>query len=228
MEVNWKEVGLVALAGAIGGALSLIYSMTVGVPPVIEAFPWGFFAYLALGAGAGVFGVYLVAKTDTRYAIHCLAFAAACGVSWAPIFDGTSALVKNNRERAVNAKVASKTEEAKVAIQNLRKATDQELPTAASFVARTVSDLLAIAPEATDRYVSISVAQSIDGAMDALQTVHQKNPTIANQATSEIVAAATAAQSSGSPALMPFIWSPIPGSVGRFAYEPGKKRDGGS
>jgi len=228
MEVNWKEVGLVALAGAIGGALSLTYSMTVGVPPVIEVFPGGIFAYLALGAGAGVFGVYLVAKTDTRHAIHCLAFAAACGVSWAPIFDGASALVKNNRERVVNAKVAAKTEETKVAVQNLRKATDKEIPTTASSVVKAVSDLLAIAPETTDRRVSISVAQSIDGAMDALQAVQQKNPAIAKKATSDIVAAAAASQTSSSPFLTPFIWSFERRSIGTFAYEPAKKRDGGS
>lgn len=204
--------------------MSLIYSLTVGVPPVIGAFPWGFFAYLALGAGAGVFGVYLVAKTDTRDIVHCLVFALACGVSWAPIFDGTSALVKNNRERLVNAKVASTTEETRVAVQNLGKATDKELPTAASSVVRAVSDLLAIVPEATDRHVLITSAQSIDGAMDALQVVSQKNPEVAKKAKSEIVTAAGASQKSSSSFVTPFMWSLEPGSFGRFVYEPDKKK----
>lgn len=228
MDVNWKEVGFVALAGAIGGALSLIYSLTVGVPPVIEALPWGFFAYLALGAGAGVFGVYLVAKTDTRQFAHCLAFALACGVSWAPIFDGTSALVKNNRERLVNAKVASTTEETRVAVQNLGKATDQELPKAASSVVRAVTDLLAIAPEATDRHVLITSAQSIDGAMDALQVVSQKNPEVAKKAKSEIIAAAGASQKYSSPFVTPFTWSIRHGSSERVVHGPAKKNGGGS
>lgn len=224
MDVNWKEVGLVASAGAMGGFLSLIHSLTVAVPPVIEAFPWGLIAYLALGAGAGVFGVYLVAKTDTQHTTHCLAFALACGFSWAIIYDGTSALVKNNRERSVNAKVASTTEETKVAVQNLGKATDKELPAAASSVVRAVSNLLAIAPEATDRQVLIYSAQSIDVAMDALQVVSQKNPAVAKKAKSEIIAAAEASQKSSSPFFTLFMWFREPGSFGRFADEPTKKK----
>lgn len=93
MDINWKEFGLVALFGAVGGALSLVYSLTVGNPPVISPLPWGIFAYTFLGAASGPLGVYLIAKTDTqRHAIHCLMFAAACGFSWAPILDGTSGL----------------------------------------------------------------------------------------------------------------------------------------
>lgn len=228
MDVNWKEVGLIAGAGAIGGFLSLIYSLTVGVPPVTETFPWAFLAYLALGAGASVIGVYLIAKTDTRQVAHCLAFAIACGVSWAPIFDGASALVKNNRERTTNAKVESKTEEARVAIQNLQKATEQELPSVVSSVVRAVSDVLAIAPEATDRRVMLSAAQSVSGAIDTLQTVQKRDPAVAEKALSEIAAAAGAAQSSGVFTAMPFMWFSENSPIGRFAWEPPKKKDGGS
>ena len=228
MNVNWREMSQIAGAGALGGAVSIIYSITTGTPPVLAPFPFGVIAYAILGSVSALIGVYVLAKTDTtNHAIHCIVFSIVCGVFWAPIFDGASALVKNNRERAVNAKVVSKANEAKLAIQNLEKATDQQLPAAATSVVEKISDLLAIAPEATDRKVSISIAQSVDGAMNTLRTVKMKNPTVAKKATSEIMAAANASGFSGSPALMPFEWFQLPDSS-EFAYGRDKRKDGGS
>jgi hypothetical protein len=57
MHINHKELGAVAVAGALGGGASLVYSLTVGLPPAIDALPWGAPAYLLLGAIAAFFGV---------------------------------------------------------------------------------------------------------------------------------------------------------------------------
>lgn len=48
--------------------------------------------------GAGFLGVYLVAKTDTSHRAHAIAFAIACGLSWAPIIKASSALVEEKTE----------------------------------------------------------------------------------------------------------------------------------
>lgn len=93
MQLDPKEVGYVAGAGAIGGAASLLYSTTDAAPPTIAAIPWSILAYPVLGAIAAILGVFLIARNDTKAATHCLAFAIACGLSWAAIFEGASALV---------------------------------------------------------------------------------------------------------------------------------------
>jgi len=230
MNVNWKEVCLVAVSGAVGGLLSLIYSVTVGVPPVIKPFPVGFLAYLALGAAAGVFGVYLIAKTDTKQAVHCLVFAGACGFSWAPVFDGVSALVKYNSERAVHSMAAERVNETKRAILNLESVSDNELPATVASLVTKINDLLAIAPEVRDRQVSISVAQSVQEAFDTLQKVQPKNPTVISKATKEIAASVSASGLYGPPTVIPFRLYDTWSKKGEFAWDPNvpfREKDGG-
>lgn len=72
MKIDLKEVGLVFFAGAIGGLLSLVYSLTVGKPPLIDGIWLAIPAYMFLGSGTGYLGVYVLARTDTRHVTHCL------------------------------------------------------------------------------------------------------------------------------------------------------------
>lgn len=110
MTINWKEVGLVAVAGALGGVLSWIYSEAVQSPLGLGWFGSPL-ASIGLGAGAAVLGVYMVAKTDMSTGIHALVFALACGFSWKPVLEGASALVETQVERATTASVSRSTSE---------------------------------------------------------------------------------------------------------------------
>jgi hypothetical protein len=83
----------VLLAGAMGGLVSWVYSETVGRSLGMQWY-LGIPACLLLGSVAGVLGVYIIAKTDTRERVHLLAFAILCGILWRPIIDSARAYVQ--------------------------------------------------------------------------------------------------------------------------------------
>lgn len=186
MSVDWKEIGLVALAGLIGGEVSLVYSLTVGNVPAIEPLPWGVFSYAFLGLAAGLFGVYLLAKTDTRHAIHCLMFAAACGMSWAPIFDGASALVQQNREKVLDAKVRVQVEAVRAVAAKLRTTPPDQLAPTTAVAVQQVESLLVAATETKDRRLALSVSSSVDEMATSLREVSKKAPLVSADALRDI------------------------------------------
>ena len=111
MNVDWKELVHVALAGAIGGVLCWIYSEATGTPLGL-GLVGSPLASLCLGAGAAVLGVYVVAKTDMSAKVQGLACAMACGFAWKPVLDGTTSLVETQVARASEASIRSETDEA--------------------------------------------------------------------------------------------------------------------
>jgi len=90
-------LAVVAL-GAFGGALAFVYAQLAeaGRPPPIHLV-----YYVALGAGAGFVGVFLVARTDRSMPLHMMALALASGFGFKPIFDSLDALLEREQtERA--------------------------------------------------------------------------------------------------------------------------------
>jgi hypothetical protein len=88
----WEELGSVAAAGAVGGALSWIYSAAVGqtLLPWYSRLP----ASILCGAGASIVAVYVLANSDLRGKqsfVRGLAFALVCGFAWKPVYDATYA-----------------------------------------------------------------------------------------------------------------------------------------
>lgn len=79
--------------GAVGGALSWVFAITIGVRPVLNQVWLAVPATMLLGAGAAYIGVYLLASSDTAQVHRCLAFALVCGVAWKPVWDAGTALV---------------------------------------------------------------------------------------------------------------------------------------
>jgi len=118
MNVDWREVRLVAAAGAVGGFLSWVYAEVLGTPIGLGG-AWSFLAALCLGTGAGILGVYLVAKTDMQAAVHGLVFAMACGFSWKPVLEATGALVDARIEEQREEEVDRETDTAQQASQKL-------------------------------------------------------------------------------------------------------------
>lgn len=89
----------VLAAGAVGGALSWIFAVTIGVPPFLAQWWQAVPATMALGSGAAFVGVYLLASPDTTQMPRCLAFALICGFAWKPVWDGGTALVDRSTRR---------------------------------------------------------------------------------------------------------------------------------
>jgi hypothetical protein len=86
-------------AGAFGGALSWLWSITLGAPlklqPTVAAI-----ASIILGAGASVIGVYLIANTDRKDIGRALAFAILCGFSWQIVYEAGSSTLDRRDARA--------------------------------------------------------------------------------------------------------------------------------
>lgn len=220
MSVNWKEVIHIAIAGVIGGELSLVYSFTVGTPPVIVPWPVGILAYAFFGLVAGLFGVYLLAKTDTSQVMHCLMFAVACGFSWVPILDATSALVQRNHETRLNARVEVKAEEVRALAARLSSVPADQLVSTADLAVRNVESLLAAAAETRDRRLALSVNSSVKKVTESFEEVAKKDPKLALGALRNILNAQIQA-GFHQPT------SPLSGGGGFLAEELKKKREGG-
>lgn len=186
MNIDFKEIGLIASAGAIGGGISTIYAKVKGVPLVIELFPWGLAAYLVLGAIAAILGVYLVARTDTKQINPCLAFSIACGIFWAPIFEGASALVEKRKVQSIQAEVSKKLQETRVAIRQLPAATEQELPQRTAEVVKSVQELAAVSSDVNDPKLIKTIALSFGNANVALEEIRPKNPKLIDMAMNQV------------------------------------------
>ncbi len=186
MDINWKEVGLVTVFGGLGGALSLVYSLTVGNPPAIQL-PWGLLAYIFLGMGAGYLGVYVIAKTDTRQLTHCLGFAVACGLSWAPIMDATTALVENNKQRALHAKVNQLIEETRTVASELRNTSDEKLSVTTDSAIVTVTSLLDTSSKIDDLRLRVAAHKSVEEVIESLNEVSKRDFELASRARKDIL-----------------------------------------
>lgn len=101
MDVNWRELRYIAIAGSIGGLLSWVYSQvdleitSTGWWKTLEW--WKVIPFALLGAGAAPMGVYILANVDMKAPARALIFAVACGFSWKPVLDASGALI-NQRE----------------------------------------------------------------------------------------------------------------------------------
>lgn len=127
MDANLKIAFLVALFGAIGGFLSWVYAAVLG-QPFSQSWWVAALASTSLGMGAAFLGVFLIANTDTKALLRCLAFAMLCGFSWKPVYDAAGAFI--NQE--INTKQERETMKlfalAKISAAELSKARPEQIP----------------------------------------------------------------------------------------------------
>ena len=97
--VDWREVSALIIAGGIGGFLAWVSAGFIG-----SSMPFGPIlaipGSIVLGMGAAIIGVYLIAHSDTRLFMRCLAFAMMCGFCWKPIYDAGSAAIAQSIGKA--------------------------------------------------------------------------------------------------------------------------------
>lgn len=111
MDVDWKEVRNIAIAGACGGLLSWLYAQVL--PERSPQEWWKVFFFMALGAGAAPVGVYVLANADMRFPSRALALAMVCGFAWKPVLDAGAAVIKQHATERVDSVVDEKLEELK-------------------------------------------------------------------------------------------------------------------
>ena len=182
MQIDWKQLGFVAGAGGLGGLLYWVYSEAIKTPLGLGWFGSPV-ASLFLGMGAGVLGVYLIAKTDMSAQLHALAFAMACGLAWRPVLEGAGAAVEAQITAATEASIEESTGEAVAASQELTSE-DGESPEALDAAVTRSVDALRRDPRRTavaeDRSASLEqVVQNIQFAkgldvqtrIDGLRTI---------------------------------------------------------
>ena len=177
-EDEKKEIIYIMIAGGCGGIISLIYSITLGNSPVIPILPWGILSYICLGITSGYIGVYLLAKSDTRNFTHCLGFALVCGIAWAPVIDGGTALVKQHRENKLE-KTASLTKNDIVkTVSEIKDADNKNLYEIKDKLLSYVSQLEKISNQAytvSTRHEAEQGLVLVDNAFDEL---NKKNPSL--------------------------------------------------
>lgn len=163
-----EGVTVVLGAGAFGGLASWAYSLTVGRMLDMH---WSLAALLCilLGAVAGLLGVYIIAKSDTRDRVHLIAFAVLCGLSWRPIIDGASAYVQlknlneEDAEHATTALAGGKPDEVADAAGRLMRTSarlndPRRQPQAEALVAKSVESLKRGGPEAQKQLARVRAA----------------------------------------------------------------------
>lgn len=189
---DWKLVVMVVGSGALGGLLAWIYAISVGEPPEQTTY-WIVPAWSLLGMGASFIGVYLIANTDTRYTLRCLAFAIVCGFSWQPIYEAGRALVDKHIQEESTRQLKDITEKAGVALTTFESAEGE-----AKTVAMT--DLTDLAGEVLRRSHNVSDYDARTGAhdrsrqiVDAIALRSKDMPKEATAALNELTTTAIAA-----------------------------------
>ncbi len=126
-------------------------------------------------------------------------FAAACGFSWAPIFDGTQALITSNRERAVKASIEKQIRDLNALARKLPSTPQDELPGIIGSAVKKSEALINAASKVDDRKVISAVNNSLsklmmvlhlensDLAKEALKTIRHKRIVIADPSSYRLV-----------------------------------------
>ncbi|HEV3458179.1 MAG TPA: hypothetical protein VHG32_16560 [Thermoanaerobaculia bacterium] len=162
-------------AGAFGGALSWVYSITLGLPLHLGG-TVAVLASILLGAGAAVLGVYVLANTDLGQVGHALAFAVLCGFSWQIIYQAGQSTVNRLQARDTVASGAKSTE---ITAQQLAAAPAAKKDEVAKELAGQTTSLLTAAEKADSKEAEKKAASV---SISALQALGQTPPSASPQA----------------------------------------------
>ncbi|HEY0160039.1 MAG TPA: hypothetical protein VGF28_22320 [Thermoanaerobaculia bacterium] len=186
-----KEFYGILGAGAFGGALSWLWSITLGAPlklePAVAAI-----ASVILGAGASVIGVYLIANTDRKDIGRALAFAILCGFSWQIVYEaGSSTLERREARENVQQASANVTETAK----QLNGAAEEKKTELVQDLVGDATVLLKASGQADSKEAE---QKAVTGALSALDAIEESGQgTKPESTTTAVEEIATTALESG-------------------------------
>lgn len=215
-----SPVAKVIWMGALGGLLSCIYAVYLG----IDSFaPMQFLSAPLLGMGAAYLGVFFLANSDITTSLamrRTLAFALICGFAWRAVYEAGSALVTqqiqvgkveklaqqtsdaNERAAVAPTDAASKTSELLIAATKVDKpAVAEEANKQAQRVVDTLASEAPKKPEAAAALVQIAKTATETGntavaskAVDGLASVSESQPALATKLKPELESIAKVAE----------------------------------
>lgn len=184
---RWTMFAAVLAWGAFGGISSYAYAAIRG-DDLRLGLASGVPAYMLIGSVAAMVGVYILARTahyTTSERIHCLAFAALCGLFWAPILEAGRDFVEKRvvEERVADAR-ASIADLERLA-SNLEGVRSDTLQAQIDETTSSVLDLLTSEQRLQARIKADSTS-TVVAALESLNQVAEARPDVAVSAISTI------------------------------------------
>ncbi len=168
----------IILGGAIGGGLSWLFTIAGGGHLGSLSTPQAVLTSILLGAGAGFIGVYVVANSDRRDLMRCLAFAVLCGFAWRVVYEGGESMLSKRQAGSDAVAGAEKTE---ILAQQITTNTAAPPPPAqVTALGAAATDSLHAAAKSDDPDAKKKAADASSKAIDVLATTTQ--PEAANSA----------------------------------------------
>lgn len=194
-RVNFKYLGGVAIAGAVGGLLYWVVARFSGTSIPGNFGPVGaVLALMFVGAIAASIGVYLLTASD-QASIRTYIFAVLCGLMWQPVISAGQRIV-------TDASATSQNSVATQAVQNVQSASSsgnvEQINAAVNQTVPAVTQALSTSATVPDTDKKTEIAETSKKAIATLQTTAQKAPDASVDALSKI---ALSAANSNQPAV---------------------------
>lgn len=187
-QIVWIVLG----SGAAGGIVSWIYSITIGIPPVLPSAGLAILASMVLGAMAAFVSVFVLAHSDLRAALRVAGFALLSGFAWKPVLDGGLAFMQAQVARDTAREVEQAAENVSVLRAKLNSEAAGNQPEIATQLAAETADLLRMAPRLQDFKLRLRIEEEASLSIEGLVTKGGASPVMFTRALGEIGYAAAA------------------------------------
>lgn len=157
-----RELLHVLFAGTLGGALSWAFGVYLGLATRVSwfvAIPLS----AALGAGAAVVFVFLIANTDRTDRPRLLALALLAGFFWQPVWEGGRAIIERQTDERRVEKARTLLQSAAETARRLTFASPEERPQLAEQLNHQLSEAAALAVQVRDVDGLARLRASVDG-----------------------------------------------------------------
>lgn len=170
-NTRWRDPGLVALFGGIGGLTAWVWLYAIGTPP--DEGIAGVFTNIFLGIIAGFIGVYVLKVDASRFLTHTLALALLCGFAWKPTLEaGREYVVTQNAESVA----ADQREFAENRIAQLREADPEMAPELIRDLASVSQELIKSEASIRNPRLKLELNSVVAESVEAISNASQMAP----------------------------------------------------
>jgi len=184
--MRWKVPACVFAAGALGGLASWCVQWLIGATPYDKPLYGVIPSLIVVGGLAAIFGVYLLANSDTDQVTRTLVFAVACGVFWQPVIDSARNFVSQTSAASQAASLQTASQE----LGQLAASNDGSVQPKVVETSRRTADLLQKLPGLADPDLKAKVVAETMRAVDQIDAASAKAPDTSVNALQEIGVAA--------------------------------------
>jgi hypothetical protein len=184
--MRWKVAGYVFASGALGGLASWCVQLLIGATPYNKPFYVVIPSLLVVGGISAIFGVYLLANSDTDQLVRTLAFAVACGVFWQPVIDSARNFVSQTAAASQAASLQTASQE----LGQLAASNDRSVRPKVVETSQRATELLQKLPALPDPNLKATVVAETTRAVDQIDVASAKAPDASVPALQQIGVAA--------------------------------------